>query len=66
MRVMVYGGGLDPIQIRRSDIFQSYWFLVRPLGPNFLRYAKTLNCRNSPFSLWFSFLDTKKRSDASE
>ena len=31
--------GLVPIQIRRSDILQSYWFSVRPLGPNFLRYA---------------------------
>ena len=31
--------GLDPIQIRRSDIFQNYCFSVRPLGPNFLRYA---------------------------
>jgi hypothetical protein len=41
---------LDPIQIRRSDILQSYWFLVRPLGPNFLRYATNTQCRNSPFS----------------
>jgi hypothetical protein len=43
--------GLDPIQIRRSDILQSYWFLVRPLGPNFLRYAT--NSQLSQFSFQF-------------
>ncbi len=42
---------LDPIQIRRSDILQSYWFLVRPLGPNFLRYAT--NTQLSQFSVQF-------------
>ncbi len=42
---------LDPIQIRRSDILQSYWFLVRPLGPNFLRYATKFQV--SQFSVQF-------------
>jgi hypothetical protein len=43
--------GLDHIQIRRSDILQSYWFLVRPLGPNFLRYAT--NIQLSQYSVQF-------------
>ena len=49
----LYGGreGLVPIQIRRSDILQSYWFSVRPLGPHFLRYAT--NTQLSQFSVQF-------------